>query len=101
MELKFTPEAAVSLESIYEYLVSKNARAAVDIHNEIIEEIERLVLYPQLAPVEPTLAGRAFEYRALVVRRTYKVIYRIEAQRIYVVDIWDCRQNPALLKRGK
>ena len=101
MELKFTPEAADSLESIYEYLVSKNARAAIEIHNEIIDEIERLALYPQLAPIEPTLAGGVFEYRTLLVRRTYKVIYRIDKQKIYVVDVWDCRQNPALLKRGK
>jgi plasmid stabilization system protein ParE len=100
MRLIFTPEAADALNNIYEFIRLKNERAAVAIHNEIIDEIERLTIYPQIAPIEPTLAESVLAYRALVVRRVYKVIYRIDGQKIYVVDIWDCRQNPESLKRG-
>jgi plasmid stabilization system protein ParE len=107
MKLIYTPEATEALKCIYEFLLLKSSRAAAVIHNEILDEIDRLLSFPEMVPVELSLENRSgLIYRSLVVRRIYKVIYRIEEQRIYIVYIWDCRQNPArlrksILKKGK
>jgi plasmid stabilization system protein ParE len=98
MKLIYSQKAVQTLNAIYEFISQKSSRAAIIIHNEILDEIERLLLFPQMAPIEPELENRSLIYRSLVVRRTYKVIYRIDEQSIYIVDIWDCRSNPSKLK---
>ena len=100
MKLYYTRRALRSLNSIYEFLREKSNRAAAIIHNEILDEIDKLVLFPQMASVEEELQNRRFEYRSLVVHHTYKVIYRIEEQKIYIVDIWDCRRDPDKLQNN-
>ena len=98
MKLIYTPEATNALKGIYEFLCPKSARAAAIVHNEILDKIDRLSTFPEMAPIEPALEESAFVYRSLVVRRNYKVIYRIEGQKIYIVDIWDCRRDPAIMR---
>ena len=100
MKLIYSHKAAKALNDIYKFLNKKNSHAAVIIHNEILDEIDRLLLFPQIGPIEPELENISFTYRSLVVRYTYKVIYRIEKQTIYIVDIWDCRCNPLKLQKG-
>jgi len=100
MKLYYTHKAARSLNNIYEFLCEKNIRAAAVIHNEILDEVEKLLLFPLMAPVETELQDRLFEYRSLVIHHTYKVVYRIDEQIIYIIDIWDCRRNPEKLQMG-
>jgi len=100
MNIIYSRKATQTLDAIYEFLNRKSARAAAAIHNEILDEIDRLLLFPQMAPIEQELDNRSFVYRGLVIRHTYKVIYRIEEQTIYIVDIWDCRRNPSTLQKG-
>jgi len=100
MKLIYSLKATQALKNIYEFLSRKSSRAAVIIHNEILDEIDRLLLFPQMAPIESDLKNKSFTYRSLVVHSIYKVIYRIEEQTIYIVDIWDCRRDPSKLKKG-
>lgn len=51
-----------------------------------------------MAAIEPLLEDFPQAFRALVVKKHYKVIYYIEKDTIYAVTIWDCRQNPNKLK---
>ena len=98
MKLYYSPKAAKALTEIYEFLCLKNERVAAIIHNDILDGIERLCIFPQMAPIEPLLAEEAEMFRSLVINRRYKAIYFIEGETITVVDIWDCRQNPETLK---
>ena len=99
MRLDYAPKAVRALTEIYNYLADKNERAAVDVHNEIVDEIDRLVVYPQMAPVEPLLADEPEMFRSLLIRRRYKAVYVVENDVVTVVDIWDCFQNPDTLKQ--
>lgn len=53
-----------------------------------------------MASVEQLLDGEPEMFRSLVVLRRYKVIYYVTDETIYVADIWDCRQDPAILKES-
>jgi plasmid stabilization system protein ParE len=99
MKLYYSLKATQSLNNIYEFLNQKSNRAAVIVHNEILDEIDKLLLFPQMGSVESELQNKTLEYRSLVVSRTYKVIYRIEDQKIYIVNIWDCRRDPLKLRQ--
>lgn len=47
-----------------------------------------------MAAVELLLEDEPIIYRSLVVTGTYKVIYYIGSNTVYIYDIWDCRQVP-------
>ena len=99
MKLYYSSKAVQSLHHIYAFLNQKSNRAAVIMHNEILDEIDKLLLFPQMGSIESELKNETWEYRSLIVNRIYKVIYRIEKQKIYIVNIWDCRRNPLKLRR--
>ena len=98
MNIVFSDLALKQLESIYNYLRTNSDNAAAIIHNHILDEIERLRDFPQIAPIEPDLTGFAHTYRSLVVKKLYKIIYYIENETVFISALFDCRQNPQKLK---
>jgi addiction module RelE/StbE family toxin len=94
MNLNFTKKAIEDLEKIYSFLEQKNENAAVYVHNYILDEIERLKNFPQMAAIEPVLSNYSETFRSLVIKKTYKIIYYIENGTVHIVSVWDCRQNP-------
>jgi plasmid stabilization system protein ParE len=98
MKLHFLKRAEKHLDDIYDFLKLKSEDAAVDVYNEILDEIERLKSFPEMAPIETNLIDFPEIFRALVIRKTYKVIYYIKNDRICISAVWDCRQNPNKLK---
>ena len=100
MKLNYSPKAVTELNEIYKFLCLYSDRAATTMHNEILDEIDRLLSFPQMGPIEPLLAEEPEMFRSLVVCRHYKVIYLVENEIINIMDVWDCRRNPKALKRG-
>lgn len=54
---------------------------------------------PFMGIIEPLLAERRIEYRSLVIHKHYKLIYRVENDKVYIADLWDTRCEPARLTR--
>jgi plasmid stabilization system protein ParE len=98
MNIKLSKQAEKHLDDIYNFYRQKNEPAAINIYNYILDSIDRLANFPQMAAVDLLLSDMAQTYRSLVVKRMYKVIYYIEAENIHVAAVWDCRQNPDNLK---
>jgi len=99
MRVLWTVFAESQLNGIYDYIQSKNSYTAADIYNDILDETAMLEYFPRMAAKEPLLSEFPEEYRSLVVCRNYKVVYYIDCETtIYVVAIFDCRQNPEELK---
>jgi len=98
MNIIFSDLALEQLESIYNYLQTKSNQAAIFIHNNILDEIERLREFPQMAPIEPELIGYTHTYRSLVVEKSYKVVYHYENDNVYISALFDCRQDPQKLR---
>lgn len=100
MKLIWTAFAAEQLESIYVFIKDKSEMAAAGIYNDILDEVDSLLHFPYMAPVETLLSEFTESYRSLVVRNIYKVVYYINNETIYIVAVFDCRQNPEKLKKG-
>jgi len=99
MKVLWTEFAESQLDGIYDYILNINPYIAADIYNEILDETAMLEYFPQMAAIEPLLSEFPEEYRSLVVRRNYKAVYYIDCETtIYVVAVFDCRQNPEELK---
>jgi plasmid stabilization system protein ParE len=71
--------------------------------NKIVEDIKSsagyLTVFPQMAPIEPSLGSRNETFRALLVSNRYKIIYYVDelAGEIVIVTVWDCHRNPEKL----
>jgi plasmid stabilization system protein ParE len=100
MKVLWTIFAEKQLDNIYDYIHNKSFQSAVNIYNDILDESDMLALFPRMGAIEPLLSEFPEEYRFLIVRRNYKVIYCIDSEAtIYVVAVFDCRQNPGKLKK--
>lgn len=96
MNLFILPKAMQRLDEIYDYIFSFSEIAASGIYNEILDELNKLELFPYIGSVEPVLADCGKIFRSLVIMSNYKVIYYVEEDEnaVYVATVWDCRQNP-------
>ena len=100
MRVFWTAFAERQLDDIYAYIQHYSSRSAADIYNKIVDESALLARFPRMWAIEPLLASYPEEYRSFIVRKHYKVVYYIENDSvIYVVAVFDCRQNPAKLSR--
>ena len=99
MEINWQPEARSAVKNIYYFYEEKSEIAANEIVEDINASAEYLATFPRMAPVEPSLSGRSETFRALLVKKLFKIIYYIDevADEIVIVTVWDCRQNPKTL----
>ncbi len=95
MEIKWLSPAKKSLSEIYNYYKKeRSTKTAKKVTSSIQSSIERLITFPEMAPLESLLNDCTKPYRSLVTTYAYKVIYYIEDDIIYITDIWDCRRSP-------
>jgi plasmid stabilization system protein ParE len=99
MNVKWTEPAVERLDEIFDFLKQRSEQAAVDLYNEILDEVDYLANFPRMAPLEPMLEDFARAYRSLVVRKTYKIVYHVDDDTIYISTVFDCRQSPDTLRR--
>lgn len=86
------------LDSIYDFYFKKNPNAAIKIYNLIIDEVQRLEKWPDIAPEEPLGEGKKYTVRSLVTSDgLFKVIYFVTEETVAIVRIWSCRRDPKQL----
>jgi toxin ParE1/3/4 len=93
--LRWTAPARNDLVAAHQYLVERNPAAARDFARKVRHLVASLPNLPRrgrrLGAVP--LAG---EYRSLVLA-PYRIVYRVDDQVVFIMRIWDCRQDPARL----
>jgi addiction module RelE/StbE family toxin len=89
----WTNTAKNQLKEIYQYYKKITPQGATKVKNDILKASRELVFIKQYQQdeIEP-------EFRRIIVRH-YKLIYTIENQTIYILRIFDTRQNPAKQKK--
>jgi plasmid stabilization system protein ParE len=92
-DIVFYTIAKTQLIEIHDYIAQDSPANAVKTYNGILDEIEVLMSFPQIARMEESLKGLGVEFRSLVVLRRYKVIYFTEESTVYIFMVWDCRRN--------
>lgn len=105
MELKifWTNFAKNELKNIYNYHKQvASIKVAKRVVKNIALETKNLSTQPEMGQIEEILQNRPQNFRYLV-HTNYKIIYwkNREKNRVEIVDIYDCRQNPSKIERNK
>jgi plasmid stabilization system protein ParE len=91
--------AQIDMDALYKFYSRKSEQAAVNIHNGIIDETDRLANNPCMVPIEPAITKAQKTYRSLVVSNgRFKVIYFVENETVYIARVWGCKQDDSKLK---
>lgn len=99
MQVVWTPEAKQQLRNAVIYGVTTfGERVTARFVSEIEKNNERLASFPRAGKIELQLRDCEREYRCLVVRKRYKMIYFIEEETVFIVALWDTRCNPSRMK---
>ena len=92
-EILWAAVAEKDLLRIVEYVAEEDARAALEILNKIKAGAARLDLSPKRGRIVPELLKHGISrYREIVIK-PWRLIYRIEGERVYVVAVIDGRRN--------
>lgn len=92
----WTRYAEKKLDNVYTYYAERaGSRIANKLIVEIIKKSISLESSPTIGQIEPLLIERREKFRYLI-HQNYKMIYWIneDLNRIEVVNLFDCRQNP-------
>lgn len=85
--------AKQSMRDIFAYYLNNFGRnSAQKVRDRIKKNIGRLKSHPFLGAVEWEIPDGSC--RSLVIHPHYKMIYRVNKLSLYIIDIWDCRQDP-------
>jgi plasmid stabilization system protein ParE len=91
--------ATSELKNIYLFhKLAASPRIAEKIKKSIFNVTKKLLISPMLGQIEDSLIDLKQGHR-YIVEGNYKIIYRVLGDEIYIVDVFDCRQNPQKIKR--
>jgi plasmid stabilization system protein ParE len=95
----WTYRAKKQLKQIFNYYLEVAGRPiAKKIVTDMRNATKPLLIFPQMAAVERALVGYPYIYRSLVVRKIFKIVYKVEDNTIYIITVWNCQQNPDKLQ---
>lgn len=99
MEIVWTQPALSEWERIARYIADEFGKKAVKSFVADTQKKERqLMKFPEAGAIEPLLRGLSREYHSASISKYNKIIYIICDSCIYIVDVWDMRRNPSVLK---
>ena len=100
MKLIWTLPAKYRLKEIFlHYKHNASPRVAKKIVRDLFHTTRPLSAYPKMGNKEELLKHKKEEYRYLV-EGNFKIIYKIDED-ILIIDVFDCRQNPKKMLKGK
>ena len=96
MTLVYSTYASEQLENILYFLTNEQGvsfEKAFEIRQKILDKADLLLVNPKLGQEDEYFDKLLLQHRRLIVGN-YKIIYLIEEDTIYIVDIFDTRQDP-------
>lgn len=97
-EIKWHDSAREHLRKIFNFNIDHFSESyAYSILGEVLGEVQDLENFPQKGAPELLLVGREYEYRRLVIREKYKVIYFLVDDEAHIAAVWDVRRDPKTL----
>ena len=85
------------LENIHNLLSQNSDQAAKKTIASLLNRVGQLEAFPKSGPIEQSLSHKKKKHRYLV-EGNNKIVYRLEKQNIFIVRVFDARQNPEKLK---
>ena len=99
MQYRITKPAQKALLRIYDVFCEfAGQRNADKIIERVDERLATLQKYPFSGHPEELLQDRRRDYRSVSINKNYRMIYYVGKTTLWIVDFWDRRQNPDLLR---
>ena len=96
-----TDIAHLRIQEIYDFVVLNSPQQADEIVNTIYYKSMQLNKDPYRFPECLECPSKSKKYRNCIVKRSFRILYKIENQQIIVFYILHSKQSPSLIKRLK
>lgn len=98
MKLVLTERAENSLEEITDYYLTEHSvERATKVIQSIDDALNKIVASPKSYPVCFDVKNPSENIRQIIVHHTFKIVYRIQKNKIEVLEIFHGKRNPELL----
>jgi plasmid stabilization system protein ParE len=91
MKIEWRDKAIEELQSIYDYIYLRSPQNAENVINTLLNLGDSLAEFPNKYPIEPLLNR---ENTRFVTKWSFKIIYRVEKERIIILRVFNAKQNP-------
>ena len=95
MRYEWTDFAKEGRDQIADYIYERfGERRSMKFLDDVNEAVGMIMRHPNIGTIDPLFADRTITYRSVVVDGLSKMVYRVEADVIYIAAMWDCRREP-------
>lgn len=91
----WSKNAIVSIQDIYDFIYIQSPQNANLVIETLFDLGEKLNLFPEKNPIEPFFNHNDIRFFP---KWNFKIVYRIEPNRIYILDVFSTLQNPKSFK---
>ncbi len=98
MQVRWDPKIKREIKKVLDYLIQEfGVNNAKLFRNNLNSWTNTIISNPYIGKQEPLLIGLDSIYRSVVVHKYQKLIYKIEDDTLYFLDMWDVRRDPQRL----
>ncbi len=83
--------AIESIQNSYDYIYIKSPQNAALVVDTLFDLGDKLNLFPEKNPIEPLFNSKEIRFFP---KWNFKIVYRIEDNRIYILDVFSTSRNP-------
>ena len=86
----WSEDAINSIQHIYDYIHSKSPQNAEMVIETLFTIGEELAIFPEKNPIDPIFKSESIRFFP---KWNFKIVYKIEPSRIFIIDVFSTRQN--------
>lgn len=86
----WSEDAIDSIQNIYDYIHLKSPQNAEMVIDTLFEIGEKLSVFPERNPIDPIFKSENIRFFP---KWNFKIVYKIEPERIFIIDVFSTRQN--------
>lgn len=95
MKVEWTQHAVRQRDLVAEYIrLSFGAKRKDLFLKKVRQTVKMLKHNPNIGPIDPLFDDRPSTYRSIIINGLNKLVYRTDADTIYIVAFWDTRSEP-------
>ena len=91
----WSANAIESIQNSYNYIYLQSPKNADLVVETLFDLGDKLNLFPEKNPIEPLFNLKGIRFFP---KWNFKIVYRIEENRIYILDVFSTSQNPGSYK---
>ena len=86
----WSEDAIGSLQNIYDYIFLKSPQNAEMVVDTLFKVGDELTIFPEKNPVDTIFKDENIRFFP---KWNFKIVYKIEPDRIFIIDVFSTRQN--------